>query len=148
MTQEELLSKIDSLRDEVLAWLKSLPERFNLQPRTELSEEDKTMINHIIEALPRWANGQITILPSQAEEYVERFKSLMLGGVYSSYEMAKAYVEGQDNILKNLDKYCPSWKPSEEQMRGLAHAINLDVYDAKRYGLDSLYNDLKKLMSL
>lgn len=38
------------------------------------------------------------------------------------------------------------WKPTEEQMNGLAHAINLDVYDAKRYGLDSLYNDLKKLM--
>lgn len=44
---------------------------------------------------------------------------------------------------------CPisdGWKPTEAQMNGLAHAINLDVYDAERYGLDSLYNDLKKLM--
>lgn len=33
----------------------------------------------------------------------------------------------------------------KEQMNGLAHAINLDVYDAQRYKLDTLYNDLKKL---
>ena len=38
------------------------------------------------------------------------------------------------------------WKPSKEQIQGLAHAINLDVYDAQRYKLDILYNDLKKLM--
>ena len=47
------------------------------------------------------------------------------------------------SFLKSLR---PSWKPSEEQMRGLAHAIDLDVYDAQRYKLDTLYYDLKKLI--
>ena len=61
------------------------------------------------------------------------------GTKYSSF----AQLTGWYNWLKSLR---PHWKPSEEQMNGLAHAINLDVYDAKRYGLDSLYNDLKKLM--
>ena len=55
-------------------------------------------------------------------------------------------VETYKSYIKKLKSLRPSWKPSEEQMNGLAHAINLDVYDAKRYGLDSLYNDLKKLM--
>lgn len=105
-------------------WLKSLPERFNPQPKAEWSKEDeqnlnvclsyikdeplrnwlkdaiircgksaewskedRKMIDHLIEALPMWANGRIAMLPSQAEEYVERLKSLR-----------------------------PSWKPSEEQM--------------------------------
>ena len=101
--------KADKIRgniQEILSpWLKSLPERFNPQPKQEWSEEDinkirseeytkgfndaafggklkewskedETMINHIIEALPKWANGLITILPSQAEEYVKRLKSL------------------------------------------------------------------------
>ena len=54
------------------------------------------------------------------------------------------FCENGDNYPVTEDE--PSWKPSEEQMNGLAHAINLDVYDAKRYGLDSLYSDLKKLM--
>ena len=56
--------------------------------------------------------------------------------------------EAQGEIVKGvvLETEDEHWKPSEEQMKGLAHAINLDVYDAKRYGLDSLYNDLKKLM--
>jgi hypothetical protein len=49
-------------------------------------------------------------------------------------------------LKEKLKSLRPSWKPSEEQMRGLAHAINLDVYDAQRYKLDILYYDLKKLM--
>ena len=38
----------------------------------------------------------------------------MLGGVYSSYDMAKTYVEGQNNILTNLDKYNLMRKPKSE----------------------------------
>lgn len=95
----------DDAIENVKSWLNALPKRFNLQPKQEWSEEDinkirseeytkgfndaafggklkgwskedETMINHIIEALPKWANGLITILPSQADEYVKRLKSL------------------------------------------------------------------------
>lgn len=63
-------------------------------------------------------------------------------------------IEAYERLLAFFDTLpdepsCPisdGWKPTEAQMNGLAHAINLDVYDAERYGLDSLYNDLKKLM--
>jgi len=62
-------------------------------------------------------------------------------------DINQAFVEKDwAKILRYTEKYRPHWKPSEEQMRGLAHAINLDVYDAQRYKLDTLYNDLKKLM--
>lgn len=40
------------------------------------SEEDEKMIDYLIEALPMWANGQIAMLPSQADEYVKKLKSL------------------------------------------------------------------------
>ncbi len=53
------------------------------------------------------------------------------------------YERGVKDGIQHVKNH--QWKPSVEQMNGLAHAINLDVYDAKRYGLDSLYNDLNKL---
>ncbi len=52
------------------------PEKYGLSHKTEWSEEDRKMIDHLIEALPMWANGRIAMLPSQADEYVERLKSL------------------------------------------------------------------------
>ena len=38
-------------RDEIVEWFKSLPERFNLQPKQEWSEEDKHKLNRIYEIL-------------------------------------------------------------------------------------------------
>ena len=96
-------------------FLKHLPERFNLQPKQELSEEDEGKLQKCIKIVERWEED---------------------------YDIAYA---PYSNMLKSLRPQ-PHWKPSEEQMRGLAHTINLDVYDAQRYKLDTLYNDLKKLM--
>ena len=48
-----------------------------LKRHAELSEEDRKMIDHLIEALPTWAKGRIAMLPSQADEYVKRLKSLL-----------------------------------------------------------------------
>ena len=96
-------------------WFKSLRP----QPKHEWSEEDKTMINHIIEALPKWANGIITILPSQAEEYVKRLKSL---------------------------RPSPSWRPTDEQMDALKELID-DANRAGWVtpGATELYEQLKML---
>ena len=119
-------------------WLKSLPERFNLQPKQEWSEEDIKKI--------------------RSEEYTKGFNDAAFGGKLKEWsEEDEKYLNrvinlwvndfGEDSdTVKWLKSLRPSWKPSEEQMHGLAHAINLDVYDAKRYRLDSLYSDLKKLM--
>ena len=61
----------------------------------------------------------------EAAKTAEKKTDLLLGGVYSSYDMAKAYVEGQYNILKNLDKYRPSFKPSEEDEKKLNTIIEV-----------------------
>ena len=50
----------------------------------------------------------------------------------------------QVNWLKNLK---PHWKPSEEQMCNLKGAYeSYDFCDGERYALESLYNDLQKLL--
>lgn len=81
------------------------------------SEEDEKMIDHLIEALPQWANGQIAMLPSIAEEYVKRLKAL---------------------------KPHPHWKPSDEHLEALR--IARDRNDRIGFYLSQLYDDLKKLM--
>lgn len=132
------------------------------QKPNDWSEEDEKMINTLIIALPQWANGNIAMLPSQAEEYVERLKSLKdrvqpqpqqewseedlykienaLFGTYA-VDVATRLL----NKIKSLRPQ-PKWKPSEEQMKALYDAafeanwesMNIDL-------LESLYNDLKKL---
>lgn len=115
-------------------WLKFLPKRFNLQPKQEWSEEDKTMINHIIEALPQWANGQITILPSQAEEYAKRLKSLRPQPKRNCKDCA---------MFLNGECTKPHWKPSKEQMKALIDCTIGNEYDV--HALVRLWAELKKL---
>ena len=117
--QYEGLCNSGLIRGELMGWLKSLPERFNLQPKQEWSEEDKAMIDDIIFSLPRMANGSIEMLPSVAKSYSERLKSLQ-----------------------------PHWKPSEEQMKALeiiikgffANAFSGHILER----IKTLYNDLRK----
>lgn len=62
--------------DKRISWLKSLPERFKLQPKQEWSEEDEKMIEDIVYCLPKMAMGNIVMLPSVAEEYANRLEFL------------------------------------------------------------------------
>jgi len=109
--------------DGKIALLKAIRDgEYNLS-KQEWGKEDETMINHIIEALPKWANGLITILPSQAEEYVKRLKSL---------------------------RPQPCWKPSKEQMGALNYAYcelfkREDVEHNILGPLQKLIDQLKKL---
>ena len=147
-------------------WLKSLP--LNLKKKNEdvaklcsneWSEEDEKMINTLVSYVE---DPSCWKLKCPREKLVDFIKSLpkrfslqtkqewndgknILEDiiVFVSGYADKRVVTKWVSFLKSLKSH---WKPSEEQMNGLAHAINLDVYDAKRYGLDSLYNDLKKLM--
>lgn len=99
------------------SWLKSLRERFNLQPKQEWSEEDKRKLNRIFE-----------ILSHAAERIISD----------------KEAVELQDFIMKSLRPQ-PHWKPSKEQMNEL-HRASIPGYDYDCDVLDALYNDLIKLM--
>ena len=71
-------------------WLKSLPERFNLQPKEEWSEEDEEIFNNIIEK----AKGGHWIEVNEITWLITRFKSLRPQG--------------------SKDSLQTHWKPSEE----------------------------------
>ena len=101
---------------EVFSWLEFLPERFNLQPKQEWSEEDEKRIQRICDFL--WKNRK--------------------GDTDTIYQ-----IEKDADWLKSLR---PSWKPSEEQMAALYTAARESpiIKENGNYLYD-LYNDLKKL---
>lgn len=103
------------------SWLKSLRERFNLQPKQEWSEEDKKLLDLWLDVIDRndWRMDENFCKASR--EFINRLKFLRLQ---------------------------PHWKPSEKQMRYLLAVINNPNNggaESCHLTLESLYNDLKKL---
>lgn len=108
---------------DIADWLKSLSERFNLQPKQEWSEEDEKELDCIINILDRLGYEEFCKSSRDQDIEEERFY----------------YKEIQ--FLKRLKSLRPSWKPSEEQMKALEAA----TVRYQSTGLESLYEDLKKL---
>lgn len=118
-----LYNEIERCYDEKIAWLKAL--NLGLKKRNEdveklcsneWSEEDENIIKNLIELVEA----------QPAKDF---------------YESSK------DTILKRLKSLRPSWKPSEEQMRALEDALSdMPEHYKPKCTLESLYNDLKKLM--
>lgn len=99
-------------------WLKSLPERFNLQPKQEWSEEDEAMRSDTLDSLRRY-----------------------------QLSMPNYQVELQMRWLKSLRPQ-PHWKPSEEQMDRLVSivaALRKDDCDDMADFLAEIYHGLEKL---
>ena len=168
--------KTDKIRgniQEVLSpWLHELPERFNLQPKQEWSEEDKEKIVTISEIIEHcttipYSGGTLTLNKEYKKELLCFIRSLrpQPQGVYkqvvhSIFKMLKDkdFYEIQPSnrvsLLNDIRVKCkdaievapildaPSWKPSEEQMEALEAA----TVRYQSTGLESLYEDLKKLI--
>ena len=149
-------------------WLKSLPERFNLQPKEEWSEEDEKIIDTIVSALSQYIDykavsgtGSGYATPRYSKE-IDWLKSLRpQQKVEWSEEDSKRYVSIRTTLetsavlskedydanvvwlrdLVNAIKYSdpkPSWKPSEKQM---------DVLLGAKGVLRNLqYNDWAKIL--
>ena len=94
--------KADKIRgniQEVLSpWIKSLPERFNLQPKQEWSEEDEDAINGAIGIL----------LDDNSPNFVFPEHSKLSVG----------------EIVKRLKSLRPSWKPNENEERLINTSIS------------------------
>ena len=75
-------------------WLKSLSERFNLQPKPEWSEEDEKMLNEVLDMV-----------------------------TYAFYEQGNDGEIEDNPAFLWLHKLRPSWKPSEEDLMMLEHII-------------------------
>ena len=108
-------------------WFKSLPERFNFQPKQEWSDEDKKDVAHIIRILD--------------DCYA-----------YGRHDLSKTDHENLVNKLKSLRPQ-PHWKPSNAQINYLGAAVieaqrrhNESVNGFPRYhALKELYEQLLKL---
>ena len=100
-----------------IAWLKSLPGRFNLQPKAEWSEEDDFMATTVENSYYCHCGKMTDRLSEQYKKFFEKVKSL------------RPY---------------PRWKPSEEQMDALYYAKQFD-YGGYKAALASLYEQLKMM---
>ena len=69
-------------------WLKSLPERFNLQPKQEWSKEDKKLLDFWSDVIDR-----------------------------NDWRMDENFCKASREFINRLKSLHPSWKPSEEQMK-------------------------------
>ena len=171
--------------DMYVHWLKSLPERFNLQPKQEWSEEDEKMLTRIIERgqsqiqmfetglLPEQINWLKSLKPQPKQERSKKDEMMLQDLCEELHDLKcgnyRCYVKDIYNEwiawLKSLrpvskESLQPHWKPSEEQMKALYSALNdaISLYSNKVSplyeeisqkhfdALESLYNDLKKLM--
>lgn len=104
-------------------FLKHLPERFNLQPKQEWSEED-------------------------SKRYISIGTTLETSVVLSKedYDANMAWLRDLVNAIKYFGPR-PSWKPSEEQMKALKYAAyHMLPGEEYRNVLFSLFKDLEKLM--
>ena len=149
-------------------FLTSLPERFGLEPKQEWSEEDEYVIDKVIE----WAkivNPTSTIFEKMPKErFIERLKSLrpqpkkndMITPNKKFFQWIYDRLINVHNENPNVDYMIsfkrrieelsfdkPSWKPSKEQMIALNKVVNGEVLLTTQHkSLESLYNDLKKLI--
>lgn len=137
---EAIISDID--------WLKSLPERFNLQPKQEWTEEDKTNgwkeanLERYLSCLQKLGTGD----PQQPETVNSKwFKEHCQPCMVSVKDATKfgnlEYERGiKDGIQSEKSR---QWRPSEEQIRAVFDASERN--DKLGSVLRNLYGDLRKL---
>lgn len=148
--------------DELLDWLKPLPERFNLQPKQEWSEEDEKRIQRIYGFLLKNRKGDTDTI-YQIEKDADWLKSLrpqphIVLDEWDIWAIEQAIEDNDDpecknhqNALKKLYEKIKSasllhWKPSEEQMNALKNAGFGSLENGDKPYLRELYDDIKTLM--
>jgi len=119
---KDIIAAIDTLYYHgMVNWLKSIKDRVQPQPKQEWSDENKNIIDGIIEYLECFNDYDCGDEPY--EEYYERFEK---------------YIKFMESL-----KPQPQWKPSEEQMNELTCVISGCSYETPI--LIELLEQLKKL---
>ena len=148
----------------VLRWLKDLPNRFSLrpQPKVEWSEEDERWMKLAINSCemcgnPFTASWLKSLRPQPKQEWSEEDEKIYdkaLDAVYyqdcNDKQDVLYALKGLCDLISKKRKVIPvyqRWKPSEEQMKALQHAIDAceSEWAYQDDELRSLLNDLKKL---
>ena len=149
-------------------FLKSLPERFNLPPKQEWSEEDEQWLESIIkdyeDSLVKDKDHAAvikikidflkSIRPQQKQEWSKEDEKFFKACVRAmrTYEGNDTPISKWIEALKDRVRPQPHWKPSEEQIQALTVAIDEAARCEEPYWRDSLHDvllslhtDLKKL---
>ena len=93
-----------------IKWLKSLSERFNLQPKQEWGEEDMLNLDNIIWLCENCEKGIETIwIPSQAAKIKHLMKSIKEGFAQKPAEWS----EEDEKIRKSLVEFFGKFKPQD-----------------------------------
>lgn len=131
-------------RETMIPWLKSLLERFNLQPKQEWSEDDESFLDSIEEAISSyydlnhapqyhyWLEEKLNPRPQPNTvplECATKFGNL-------------EYERGVKDGIQHSENHC--WKPSEEQMEALKNSAYGSYQNGDGPVLRELYNDLLK----
>ena len=114
------LKDVDEIKESVITWITSLKGRVQPQPRQELSEEDKRIIDNLIS---------------------------QLGNLYVRKLIKKSTKDRYVNWLKSL-RHQSQWKPSKQQIEALDFAVDCIVWEEfciKRKVLKGLLEQLRKL---
>lgn len=134
-------------------WLKSLHERFNLQPQQEWSGEDEKILDNAYCWLCEYAGSLMQKnheKSSMLYEIANRLKSLRPQPHTVSIKNATKFgnLEYERGVKDGIQSEKRSqWKPSEEQMDALSSAGMHPSWGAKNCRiLQSLYSDLQKLL--
>ena len=124
------------LDDGNIAWLKSLKDRVQPQPKKEWSKEDSERLLRIHQFI--WANRKgDTDEIYQQEQDADWIMSL--NPQQNNYD--KGYNDGYSAAKYN------QWKPTDKQMEDFRMLLdyNIGVFDYSKFmSADSLYDDLKK----
>ena len=145
-------------------WLKSLPERFSLQPKQEWSEKDEEnfeWFDKFFRAESVIAGGKDipqdkyfwfkSLRPQPKQEWSETDKLHLNNAILVAKKEwgVNSYTARWLEALRDNYKKCNShWKPSEEQMEALKEAVyQLDGGEYSN-GIDSLLSDLQKSLQL
>lgn len=124
-------------------WLKSLPERFTLQPEQEVV--DRTVFDRIADIL-RWCDLPIgcpveNFKESESErEHLLNIVQCVAHRYANSCTYCKEYSRGYQDGLA-----VPHWKPSEKQINALQAFVGMIHPDARYDAVFSLLDELKAL---
>ena len=116
------------------------PEAYGLikQQPAEWSEEDNINLNACIQIInDAWEKAQIKELSTT------KFAPHYYGDLIDWLKSLQHYYGDLIDWLKSLQ---PNWKPSKDQMKALEDAFRKDGGNEYRKIINSLYNDLQKLL--
>lgn len=158
LSNSTIYEQVKPIYQKRIDWLKSLPERFNLQPKAEWSEEDKNKFDLLHTCIcrciidPYWDYSKREKVSKEIIPFFEKLKSLrpQLNTVSTENATKFGNLEYERGVKDGIQREkSHQWKPSEKQMKllevAIAAALDNNKSSKLASGLITLRKDLEKL---